>query len=289
MRTVTILRTLWRQKILVIGVVLVAAVAAILVGYKVSFPPKLESRKYDVGVASARIFVDTPASQVVDVAPKGSDTLGVRANLLANLMVDGEVKTVIARRAGLRTDQLYGMSDTVTGPPTPTATPSKRGWMLRTHVVSATDGSWLPIIEVQTQAPNAAAAARLADAAVGGLREYLDSKAAGERVNNASRLRISGLGVAQARNEARGPRMLYSLAAFLVLVGLGFAAIIAGTSLIRDFRKSTTPDPVDAEALSPDEADLDADDSPHFGAWPARLSGPQPVSSDDASLRERAS
>ena len=72
--------------------------------YTVSFPP--ESRKYEVSIATARILVDTPDSQVVDVAPRGSDTLGVRANLFANLMIAGKVKAIIARKAGLRPGQL---------------------------------------------------------------------------------------------------------------------------------------------------------------------------------------
>lgn len=282
MRTVTILRTLWRHKLIAASVVLAGVLIGTLVGYKVSYPPKLESRKYDVGVATARILVDTPASQVVDVAPKGSDTLGVRANLLANLMVDGEVKEIIAERAGLRTDQLSGSSDTVTGPSTPTAKPSKRGWLLKTHVVSATDGSWLPIIEIETQGPRAADAALLANAAVKGLRDYLDGKAAVEEVRNGSRLRISGLGVAQARTATRGPRLVYSAGATLLIIALGFTAIILFSSLMRDFRAASTPDPADGDAL-------DADFRPNSDIWP-RV-GPQPVRTpnNDPALHERAS
>ena len=91
MDTVTILRDLWRRRLLVVGVAIVAVLVGVAVMYKVSFPPKLESRKYEVGVATSSILVDTPNSQVVEVAPKGSDTLGVRANLLASLMTDGVI------------------------------------------------------------------------------------------------------------------------------------------------------------------------------------------------------
>src|SRR5262245_43707122 len=111
MDTVTILRDLWRHRLLVAGVYLLAVLAGVAVLYKISFPPKLEGRKYDVGVAQARILLDTPSSQVVDVAAKGSDSLGVRANLIASLMVDGNVEAAIARRAGLQPDTLIGMTD----------------------------------------------------------------------------------------------------------------------------------------------------------------------------------
>ena len=85
MDTITILRELVRLRRLVIGV----AVFAVLVGAMVMFKlPDLTPRRYDVGYATAQILVDTPSSQVVDVSPKGSDTLGLRANLLASLIVD---------------------------------------------------------------------------------------------------------------------------------------------------------------------------------------------------------
>src|SRR4051812_43174100 len=123
MDIVTILRDLWRRRLLVVGVYLVALLAGTAVVYKISFPPKLESRKYDVGVATARILVDTPSSQVVEVAPKGSDSLGVRANLLASLMVDGNVKSAIAHRAGLDPSKLVGVSDAAEEPAPVSAPP----------------------------------------------------------------------------------------------------------------------------------------------------------------------
>ncbi|HWI74482.1 MAG TPA: hypothetical protein VNT55_21155, partial [Baekduia sp.] len=95
-------------------IAVVSVLAGFLVVYKPSLP--LESRKYDVGIATARILVDTPESQVVDVSPKGSDTLGIRANLLANLMVDGVVKAAIAKRAGLNPNQFYGVAESATDP-----------------------------------------------------------------------------------------------------------------------------------------------------------------------------
>jgi hypothetical protein len=283
MQTVTILRTLWRFRLLSFLVVLLAVIAGVLVSYRVSLPPKLESRKYEVGVATTRILVDTPASQVVDVAPKGSDTLGVRANLLANLMVDGEVKTIIAQRAGLSPNQLSGVGDSVSGPPSATAKADPRGYVLSTRVVSTSDGSWLPIIEVETQAPAAAGAATLANAAVNGLREYLDSKAATERVPDASRLRVSGLGVAQARTATRGPRLAYTIAAALFLTLLGWGAIVLLSTLVRNFRATSTPDPADGDTPDPAASDLP-------DGWPQRAqpTSPQAVPGDPQ-LRERAS
>ena len=99
MDTVTILRELWRRRSLVLGVGIVAVLVGLLIMYQATFPPK--PRQHSVGVATTSILVDTPSSAVVDVAPKGSDTLGVRANVLASVMVDGDVKAEIAQAAGL--------------------------------------------------------------------------------------------------------------------------------------------------------------------------------------------
>ena len=101
MNSVTILRNLWRRRMLVAvaGFVAFAAGWLFAFGPALSFPPK--PRGYTVGVATANLLVDTPRSQVIEVAPKGSDTLAARANVLANLMVDGGIKDAIAKRAGL--------------------------------------------------------------------------------------------------------------------------------------------------------------------------------------------
>jgi hypothetical protein len=252
MDTVTILRRLWRHRLLVLGAGLLAVGAGIVVSFSFHGPFKLESRKYTVGVASARILVDTPDSQVVDVAPKGSDSTGPRANLIASLMVDGRIKDLIARRAGLRPSQLVGTSEAVAAPAAADTTPTRRSHLLSTRVTTISNGAWLPIIEVETQAPTLAGARRLADAAAGGLRDFLDSKAAADAVPDADRLKVSGLGVAAARAVTRGPRLAYSfIASFLVFLG-GCAGILMASSLVKALR---TPEAV----ATPDEPDVLAD------------------------------
>jgi hypothetical protein len=250
MDTVTILRDLWRHRFAVIGVYLIALLAGTAVLYKISFPPKLESRKYQVGVATTRILVDTPSSQVVEIAPKGSDSLGVRANLLASLMVDGVVKTAIAKRAGLRPDDLVGiaLSDT---DPSAAATPphGPRASVLTTHVVTDNDGAQLPIIEIEAQAPDATAAAGLANAAIVGLRDYLDSKAAVQRIPDAQRLQVSGLGAPQAQMAARGPKDIFAIAAVIFVFGSGCGCILLVLALVRGWRAASAREGAPGDAL----------------------------------------
>jgi hypothetical protein len=239
MELVTILRELWRLRVLVI----VAGLIALLVGFAVAFRlPSLESRKYEVGVATASLLVDTPNSQVVEVAPKGSDTLGVRANLIANLMAEGVVKTAIAERAGIAPEKLEGVAESAGGPPVVTGASKADAHVLTTRVVSTFDGDRLPIIEIEAQAPDAAQAAKLADAAITGLRDYLDSKAASEQVPDADRLRVSGLGSPQARDVVRGPKNIFAVAAVIFVFALGCGAILGTLALIRGWRVAAAMD-----------------------------------------------
>lgn len=219
--SVSILRQLWRHRAVVAVFALVAVLLGGLIAYRPSFPP--QSRKYHVGTAMVHILVDTPASQVVEVSPKGSETLGQRASLLANLMSQGEVKAEVARRAGLRPNQLLAVSDASIDPKTvtPQQTKGPKVHLLTIGVVTNDAGEELPIIGVQAQAPDAAKAAALANAAVSGLQDFLTSKAAVERIPDARRLTVRGLGAAQAREISRGPGPLL---AFVVMVFL-FAAL----------------------------------------------------------------
>ena len=249
MQIVTILRELLRLRLLVLLTGIVAAIAAANVAYEIS-PSSVESRKYSVGIATARILVDTPDSQVVEVAPEGSDVTGVRANLLANLMVEGEIKTVIAERAGLRPAQLEGISKTAltSGGAMP---PDPRGYVLSTDVLSSQDGERLPIIEIEAQAPDAEKAAELADAAITGLHDHLDSKAAEEQVSDAHRLQLNPLGAPQARDVVRGPGLMMAIVAGTFVFLAGCAAILAFFALVRAWRA------VDYEKLDNSRIDYD--------------------------------
>lgn len=233
MEIVTILRELWRRRALVVVFGALAIVVAVLLAFRV---PSFESRKYNVGVATARILVDTPNSQVVEVAPDGSDTLGVRATLIANLMAEGVIKAAIAKEAGIPPDKLVGVTEAAAGLATPSAPSGRKANVLTTHVPTTADGDRLPIIEIEAQAPDARRAAALATAAITGLRDYLDTKAAAEQVTEADRLRISSLGAPQAREVVRGPRLLLALGVALVVFIGGCAAILLFVEFARRWR-----------------------------------------------------
>ena len=249
------------MRVLVACVGIVALLLAFLLAYKVSLPGKVESRRHHLGVATARVLVDTPSSQVVSVAPRGSDTLGVRANLMASLMVDGVIKSSIAHRVGLPPNGLVGIAENAddgTKPADPS--PGRAVNVLRTSVLQDIDGNQLPIIQIQTQAEDAARAARLANAAVEGLRAYLDSRAAVEQVPDARRLRVHGLGAAQASEVSRGPSLMIALTVAILVFAVGCALILGVVALVRNWQTAGLEEEAVPLELIDEMDDLPPDD-----------------------------
>jgi hypothetical protein len=233
-QTVASLRELWNRRLLVGVVAAVAVAAGFLLAYHASFPPK--SRSATVGVATTRILVDSPRSQVVDIKPRGSTTLGSRAVVLANLMVEGEVKRAIAHRAGLRPQQIASTAKSSYGEADPS---SSKDYSLTTSVLTNTDQIELPIIKADTRAPTPELAVRLANAAVGGLREYLDSKAGAEGVQPGDRLRVTAFGAAQGTASLQGPGRMVAVAAAIFIFFGGCVLILVCSALAGAWRKES--------------------------------------------------
>ena len=233
---VTILRELWHRRIMVALCAIAAIAVGALVAYRPALPP--ESRKYEVGVANARILIDTPASQAVEVAPKGSESLGAHASLLANLMAEGEVKTAIAKRAGLDPDRLLTVAPSPMGPAAVSSSELRnpKANILSTRVLTDDAGEQLPIIDVDAQAIDARRAAALANAAVAGLQAFLDSKASVDGVSVTRRLQVRPLGAAQGRDVARGPSGAIALGASILIFGALCAMLLFADALARGWR-----------------------------------------------------
>lgn len=252
MATVRIVLELWRLRRYVAGVCVVAVLAGMFVS--------LTSKSYDVGTATAQVLVDTPQSQVADASSSISaagaqtlGTLGVQANLLAGLMVEGPIKTDIAQRAGLKPNQLVGISSAVT---VPSAAGSGSGsasgassvsvpagqnvFALTTQILTDSAGmNTLPIIEIDTQAPDLAKAAQLANAAVSGLQAFVDSEAANERIPNADRLSIMSLGVSQEATQTRGSSPMIGVLVTVVVLVLGCSLLLWIVRVVSRWRNAS--------------------------------------------------
>ncbi|HEV2874511.1 MAG TPA: hypothetical protein VGW14_05125 [Thermoleophilaceae bacterium] len=265
MDLVAILRDLWRSRLLVITAALLALLVGVSTGYRIGLPPSLESRQHEVGIASATALVDTPSSHVADLGGRtGTDvaTLSARASLLASLVTSSPLKGEIARRAGVPLDRLVASPPATVGPaasPAPHVSGASikasdpRAHVLRTDVPALESGT-MPIITVDTQAPDQRQAARLANEAVSVLKAHVESVAALDRVPAARRVAVTQLGPARAATVSRGPRALYGFLIALGVFGLGCAAILGVSRLSTAWRRAS-----DDERMATDAALLDWD------------------------------
>ncbi len=282
------LRDLWRHRMAVVAVMALAGIAGVLVLYTFAGPLQLQSRRYYVGVANTRVLIDTPSSQVAAIAAEGSGDLGTRADLLSRIMVEATVKAKIAEAAGLPPGALFGNSKSATdGLPAPK--PPRGAPVLTTQVVVTNYSTQLPLIEIEAQAGDAATAARIADAAVKGLRDYLGKQATDARVPVGRRVRVTPLGQTQVETAVRGPKTIFAFIAAILVFGFGCAAIIVVSAVIRAWRRASAeerrrPD-ADAAPVVPggrpaplrsaedmsDEAELESmpDDQLHVAGPPA--------------------
>jgi hypothetical protein len=255
MDLVNILRTLSQRR----GLVILGGALAVLCGLSIAFhvslmPPKLESRKQEVGTGVARMLVDTPSSVIVELNPRGSEFLGSRANVLANVMVDGQLKESIARGAGIPPKQLFAAAESATAPELTPTSPTDQPYAMITRVLGADSGEQLPIIEIETEAPQVRSAEALANSAMESVQTYLESKAAEEMVPDARRLFVDPIGPAEASKETRGAGPLAALAAAIFIFLMVCGAILFATALARGWRKAAAGevapmDPAPAPAL----------------------------------------
>jgi hypothetical protein len=239
MELVTILRRLWLRRYIVAAGLAVSLVAGLMAVYHV---PSFRSKQTHVGLAAARILVDTPHSQVVDVNPLGIDGIGTRANLLANLMTSAQVRALIAKDAGINPGDLAAVAPSDGAPPVPTllsedatkhSTPSSA---YKLNVYSGT----LPIIQLQAEAPNAEQAARLANASVVALGSYLRSVATAQNIPPRKQIVVSGMGSAQASEVTHGPRKLIGLVVAIVIFSVFCASILIVEGIARGWRRAAT-------------------------------------------------
>lgn len=241
MELVKTLREVWRRKVLVALVLVVAAVTGLLLAYRPGFPP--QSRQYQVSLASSDILVDTSDSQVVDVGGRGPDlpTLASRANLLGNLIAVGPLKEAIARGAGTSPDDL------VVVPPANAATPgvapapvgtgqSRNVPDAEARILTLSTDDTLPILHVVAQAPDASTASKLAGGTIVELRKYLGSVAATQEIPAARQLVVRQFGAPLVSTATRGLPRSIALVVTVILVLLGCGAIVGGSWFIRSWK-----------------------------------------------------
>jgi hypothetical protein len=160
MELIDLARVLWRRRLLV-AIGLLASLA--LAGKALTKP-----RPPATGLAWTRVIIDTPKSQLITPDPDGMDTLIWRAHLLADLMTSQENTNAIARAAGLDPKDVRVQEpllyNSIVPTPLPVAAQKSASIVPEPYVVTLQYAWNLPVIEIQTAAPDQARAIKLAKA-----------------------------------------------------------------------------------------------------------------------------
>jgi hypothetical protein len=221
---VGILRLLSRRPI----VVAIGAVAAIAVGIWAAGSGEVESR----GNASTRLMLDTAKSQLTHQNPSGADTLTWRSILLAYFAGSRRLTDHIAKEAGVRRNELVVSYPGLEVPAVPAALPSRAAEVAAVtpekYVLIVDFDGLLPIIRLETLAPNRGAAVRLVEAA----RDTLKDAGTPARITpEVQGLIVESMGPVRSKAIIDEPRPLLRIAIAIVLFGV-WCAVVASISVL---------------------------------------------------------
>lgn len=227
MEFAAIFRLLWRHRLLTaLGLVVAVAVAVLAVRGETTV----------TGLASMRVVVETPRSQLVDAAPPGSATIQLRSELLGDLIATSSVMTRIAHGAGIAPAELTVVDPTLNRPvvatPLPTAASQAAAGQVQPYVVTVTvPDDTLPIVELDGSAPTRPEAARLVRAAAAALQVT----AAGAGGSPKTTLTVRSVAPPHVKDVIKAPRHMFAAIAALMT----FILWCAGIVLVQGGRAST--------------------------------------------------
>jgi hypothetical protein len=245
------LRELWRHKLGLVVVAILAALATVQVVWGISLsPPRVGHDSLDMASASAEV-VDTPRSSAVDpqVDAYTLKSLSNRALILGNLMASLPVREYIAEQAHVPLGRVRVEPPLTPEQPRPLADSAhsahvsdlfKRPDEYRLSVQAT---PMAPVLDLYAVAPTSAAARALATSAVVGLRTYLDSVDANQQVPAVDQVRLEKLGNAQSGSIAGGASLQLGVLTFLVAFALGCMAILTLERVRRGWGIGPNADP----------------------------------------------
>jgi hypothetical protein len=226
MELVAIMRMLWRRRFLAaLGLPLAIAVA-LLGGMGGSS---------HAGVATIRVVLDTPRSQLVHAAPSGADTLGWRAGFLGDLMASSPFKHRIAGYARVAERKLVVVNPSLAVPTVPTPLPTRASEAAAVttepYVLTVTCDEELPIILLKARAPERGEAARLVAAATRALKDSAQRQGSHEL----QAFMVESMSAVHSREIATGAGPLKPIAAalFVLVFWCAFAAALPAVGMAR--------------------------------------------------------
>jgi hypothetical protein len=214
-------------------------------------PPGFHARHMQIGAAATHVMVDAPTSLVVDQNPQNTNLaiLVSRATLYGELITSPSVRDLIGRRIGVSPDRIAAVSRLTSEVQREMREPdseqranqiliSKRPYRLE---IQADPGA--PLLHIYAQAPSALAAQQLADAAVGGLKDYLKARTQQTGADPDTQVVVEQLGRARGGvvNGKTVPEIV--LLTFLVAFGISLGVLLGGASILRGWAAAGRSEP----------------------------------------------
>src|SRR4051794_38755336 len=199
MELVAIGQELWRRRVALAVAFTVAFLAGMSIVYHL---PSLKKRSLSYGSATTQFLLDSNKSSLANA---GTDLSGLatRAAVFTRFMTSPDVQNAVARHAGVPATKVEVDAPVDPGGPQGSVQPpaERRSSQLAAEAdryrVFVQNEQALPIVDVYAQAPDSAAAVKLANAAVAGIRETLGRMQASQPIEQAAQLKIEQLGLAR--------------------------------------------------------------------------------------------
>jgi hypothetical protein len=255
MELAQILVSLWRRRIAVAAVVVLAALVALAMAYRISvLPPKLSHRSVASGTAETHILVDSPRSSVADLN-RSFDPLVARAQVLSELLTTAPVVDRIARKMDVPASAITAVDDNSTlNVPTSQVEPTAS---VRSNAITQEGLQYRltfraepeqPTVTIFASAPNAADAIRLADVAAKASADWVKTTQDQQVVPDNRRTQLTQLGAATGGTVNSGASRILAALAFVAIVGIGSLLVLLIGNTLPAIRKANAQ-PAAVEAL----------------------------------------
>jgi hypothetical protein len=241
----TYMRELSRLRLAIAICLLVGIFGCLSAYYKIGLlPPSVHPRELEMATASTQVLVDTPSSTVLDLQQDtfSFQSMTNRTVLLGNIMASAPVIAYIGRRAGIPPQEIQAATPLTPDFPRPFSEVGHEKHtsdLLRSsdqYRLSIHANPTVPILSVLAEAPSAAAAASLANASVVGLRDYLASVAATQKITPKRRVTLEQLGRAHGTVVNGGARIQAAIVFFLFGFGVAAGVLLFGSRVRRGWR-----------------------------------------------------
>jgi hypothetical protein len=187
-----------------------------------------------VGGATAHVLVDDPGPSIVDriALPQDVSTLQKHAELYGRLMTTPPVIADIAKHVGVPASQISGLSRVTAGVPHSLLQARSEQ---RANQIAASQAPYRlelqassgePVLAIYAVAPSADGAARLANSAILGLRDYLQQLARRQGFPQQDLPQLRQLGSARGGITNGGARVVIAGFTFFIAFALSFVGLL---------------------------------------------------------------